>query len=134
MTTDPDTSLDLNPPSDVCLLLRAHAQQHWLNREVMPVLSELEDRDAVPEDQVAAALAYLEVLWLEASLRAAETDAAFAKLNETAGGADEGLRAQVRRYHAAVRDLHQAVEAHVTELVAAPEEMHRVPSARDPAL
>ncbi len=123
MTTDPDIQLDSPPPSEVCLLLRAHALQHWLNREVMPVVSELQDRDQVPEDQVGAALAYLEVLWLEASLRAAETDAAFAKLNETAGGTDKGLRSQVRRYHEAVRALHKAVEGHVAELVSAPVEM-----------
>jgi hypothetical protein len=132
MTTDPDTPLDPVPPSDVCLLLRAHAHQQWLNREVMPIVSDLKDRDSVPEDEVAAALAYLEVLWFEASLRAAETEAAFAQLDEAgdnAGGAGEnggggqGLRGQVRRYHEAVRSLHEAVEAHVRELVAAPADM-----------
>jgi hypothetical protein len=104
-------------------MLRAHAQQQWLNREVMPVLSDLKDRESVPEDQVAAALAYLEVLWFEASLRAAETDAAFAKLNETAPDAERGLRGQVRRYHDAVGALHEAVERRVMELVAAPADM-----------
>ncbi len=123
MNPNPDISLDSVPPSDVCLMLRAHAQQQWLNREVMPVLSDLKDRESVPEDQVAAALAYLEVLWFEASLRAAETDAAFAKLNETAPDAERGLRGQVRRYHDAVGALHEAVERRVMELVAAPADM-----------
>jgi hypothetical protein len=104
-------------------MLRAHAQQQWLNRQVMPVLSDLKNRESVPEDQVAAAIAYLEVLWLEASLRAAETDAEFARLNATMDAPDGGLHGQVRRYHAAVRSLHKAVEARVAELVCAPADM-----------
>jgi hypothetical protein len=126
---DPATHTDLTAPFDVCLMLRAHAQQHWLNQQVMPVLSELEERDSVPEDQVAAALAYLEVLWYEASLRAGETEAAFAKLNASAGGGEQRLHETVRRYHASVSRLHQAVEGHVVKLVAAPSDMR----ARDSA-
>jgi hypothetical protein len=126
---DPAKHADLTAPSDVCLMLRAHAQQHWLNRQVMPVLSELEDRDSVPEDQVGAALAYLEVLWHEASIRAGETEAAFAKLNAAASSGEQRLHEKVRRYHASVSQLHQAVEDHVTKLVAAPSDMR----AHDPA-
>ena len=67
--TDP-----VSPPSDICLLLRAHAEQRWLCHEVLPVLRQLERGDSLPEEQLGAALAYLEVLWIEASQRAAETD------------------------------------------------------------
>ena len=69
-----------HPVSDVCLLLRAHAEQGWLNHELVPIVHQLEHRDSLAEEEVEAALAYLEVLWLEASLRAAETDAAYADL------------------------------------------------------
>jgi len=116
-------------PSDVCLMLRAHAQQYWLDREVMPVLSELEDRDSVPDDQVGAALAYLEVLWFEASIRAGETEAAFAKLNDAATRGEQRLHEQVRRYHASVSKLHKAVESHVSKLVAAPADLYEHDSA-----
>ena len=66
----------VSPTSDISLLLRAHAEQRWLSHEVLPVLRQLEQRDCLPEEQLGAALAYLEVLWIEASQRAAETDAA----------------------------------------------------------
>jgi hypothetical protein len=66
--------------ADVRLLLRAHAEEVWLRRRVLPVVGELEDGTAVPEEQLGAALAYLEVIWLEALRRAAETDAAGAAL------------------------------------------------------
>ena len=71
---------EISPPSDVCLLLRAHAEQRWLSLEVGPVLRQLQQRDELPEEQLGAALAYLEVLWIEAAQRAAETDAAYAQL------------------------------------------------------
>ena len=71
---------EISPPSDVCLLLRAHAEQRWLSLEVGPVLRQLQRRDELPEEQLGAALAYLEVLWIEAAQRAAETDAAYAQL------------------------------------------------------
>lgn len=81
---------DQSPPSDVCLLLRAYAEQRWLSQEVGPVLHQLQQRDSLPEEQLGAALAYLEVLWIEASQRAAETDAAYAQLEacERAAKAD----------------------------------------------
>jgi fructose-specific component phosphotransferase system IIB-like protein len=110
------------PPADVCLLLRAHAEQRWLSREVVPVLRQLESIDELPEEQLGAALAYLEVTWLEATRHAAETDAAFAALEDAAPGARETLSAKARRYHAAVRLLREAAGRRVARLIAAPGE------------
>jgi hypothetical protein len=111
---------DQSPPSDVCLLLRAHAEQRWLSREVVPVLRQLQTPDALPEEQLGAALAYLEVTWLEASRHAAETDAAFAALDDAARDADEALPSNALRYHTAVRLLREAVGQHVAAFIAAP--------------
>jgi hypothetical protein len=107
-----------NPPSDVCLLLRAYAEQRWLSREVVPVLRQLETPDALPEEQLGAALAYLEVTWLEAARHAAETDAALTALADTEPDFDEALPSKARRYHAAVRFLREAVGRHVARLIA----------------
>ena len=107
----------LSPPTDVHLLLRSHAQQHWLSREVIPVLRQLEKRD-LPEEQLGAAYAYLEVLWIEASRRAAETDAACAQLDAACTDAEEPLREKVRRYHLAVRNMHESLSRHITKLLA----------------
>jgi hypothetical protein len=107
-----------NLPSDVCLLLRAYAEQRWLSREIVPVLRQLETPDALPEEQLGAALAYLEVTWLEAARHAAETDAAFATLADTEPDFDEALPSKARRYHAAVRFLREAVGRHVARLIA----------------
>jgi hypothetical protein len=129
---------DLSPPSDVCLLLRAHAEQRWLSLELNPVLRQLQQPDCLPEEQLGAALAYLEVLWIEAAQRAAETDAAYAALEaceratETDADAVCALRessledggwtlpSKARRYHAAVRTLRDVLGRHVTELLAIP--------------
>jgi len=116
---------DQSPPSDVCLLLRAHAEQRWLSLELSPVLRQLQQRDSLPEEQLGAALAYLEVLWIEASQRAAETDAAYATLmacERTAetdatgtlpdAAIDDGgwtLPSKARRYHAAVQTLREVL-------------------------
>jgi hypothetical protein len=132
MTQDPDPS----PPSDVCLLLRAHAEQRWLSLELGPVLNQLQQRDSLPEEQLGAALAYLEVLWMEASQRAAETEAAYAQLEvseltaETeaveiqphAALADGGrtLPSKARRYHAAVRTFRDVLGRQVAALIAVP--------------
>jgi hypothetical protein len=70
-------------PPDVSLLLRAHAEQRWLSREVIPVLRQIETRERLPEEQLPAALAYLEVIWCEARRRARETDTARAHLPES---------------------------------------------------
>jgi hypothetical protein len=133
-----------SPPSDVCLLLRAHAEQRWLSSEVLPVLRELEQRDSLPEEQLGAALAYLEVIWIEASRRATETDATFAELEATCATEDqtpvrEGplggahlpstachdaagreLSTKARRYHASVRTLRELMGDHVSRLLASP--------------
>jgi hypothetical protein len=111
---------DQSPPSDVCLLLRAYAEQRWLSREVVPVLRQLETPDELPEEQLGAALAYLEVSWLEASRLAAETEAALADLEAARLAAEETLPSKARRYHAAVRFLREAVGRHVADRIAVP--------------
>jgi hypothetical protein len=116
MPHDPDQS----PPSDVCLLLRAYAEQRWLSREVISVVRQLENIDELPEEQLGAALAYLEVTWLEAARHAAETDAAFAALDHDAPDAEEALPSKARRYHTAVCALREAVDRRVSILLAVP--------------
>ena len=111
-----------HPVSDVCLLLRAHAEQGWLNHELVPILHQLEHRDSFPEEEVEAALAYLEVLWLEASLRAAETDAAYADLEAIDATGERGLSRAARSYHSAVRALRDSVGQHVARLLGPPAE------------
>jgi hypothetical protein len=113
----------VSPTSDICLLLRAHAEQRWLSHEVLPVLRQLEDRDSLPEEQLGAALAYLEVLWIEASQRAAESDAAYAELQAASLYAEPPLHGKARSYHAAVIRLREAIARHVHKLVAAPSDM-----------
>ncbi len=98
------------------LLLRADAEQCWLNREVIPVLQHLETRERLPEDEVCAALAYLEAMWNEAMARARETDAAHAYLRARAQEL-ETLSGPADRYHAAVRALRGIVAERVTPLV-----------------
>ena len=110
---------DQSPPSDVCLLLRAYAEQRWLSREVVPVLRQLEAPDELPEEQLGAALAYLEVTWMEASRLAAETDTALADLEATRLATEEALPSKARHYHAAVSFLREAVGRHVADLIAA---------------
>ncbi len=75
----------LSHPSDMCLLLRAYAEQRWIAGELLPVVRELESPEQVPEEQLGAALAYLEVLWVDARRRASETDAALEALGAGAG-------------------------------------------------
>ena len=86
MTSEPDS----RALSDVCLLLRAHAEQGWLNHELLPLLRQLEQGDALAEEELGAALAYLEVLWIEAAQRAAETEAARADLDAALTSARPG--------------------------------------------
>jgi hypothetical protein len=131
MTHDPE----LSPPSDVCLLLRAHAEQRWLNLEVGPVLRQLQQRDSLPEEQLGAAMAYLEVLWIEAAQRAGETDAAYSQLEaceppattgadrdqpDSLDGGGGTLPSKARRYHAAVRTLREVLGRQVAALLATP--------------
>jgi hypothetical protein len=103
-----------NRPStfDVCLLLRAHAELRWLNNELTPVLREIEQRETIAAQQLGAALAYLEVLWIEAGARARETEAARVEL-DALGGGEHSLAEKARRYHAAVRRLRDGLERRV---------------------
>jgi hypothetical protein len=109
--------------ADVSLLLRAHAEQHWLSREVIPVLRQIETRERLPEEQLPAALAYLEMIWSEAGSRAWETDAARALLS---AGSDSGssqelaLAARASVYGEAVLRLREVVTRRVLPLLAAP--------------
>jgi hypothetical protein len=107
--------------SDICLLLRAHGEQLWLDSKVIPVIRQLEQRDALPEDQLGAALAYLEVLWIEARTRAAETDAAYAAFGPASADADASLHEKAHRYHAALRRLRTSLANRVERLLATDE-------------
>ena len=115
VANDPPTP---TPPSDVCLLLRAHAEQIWLNHELVPVLHQLEERDRLSDEQDRAALAYLEFLWAEASGRAAGTEAAYEELARPGAEDDRTLSSAARHYHAAVRGLREALARKVAALVA----------------
>jgi len=111
-----------SPLSDVCLLLRAHAEHSWLNHQVMPVVREIEQRDALAEGQLGAAMAYLEVLWIEATQRAAETEAAHADLDAIDAAAERPLSGKARGYHAVVRSIRSRLAVHVQRLLAVPAE------------
>jgi hypothetical protein len=99
----------------MCLLLRAHCEQHWLDSELLPVLDELEHPDALPEEQRGAALAYLEVLSLDAHMRASDTDAAAAHLDAVGHHGERFLADKARRYHAAVRRQRHAIGQRVDQ-------------------
>ncbi len=103
----------LSDPQDICLLLRAHGEQRWLTTEVLPVLRQIETPGSLPEDQLGAALAYLELLWLDARRRARETDATCSKLLEQGLHRDHALYEGARSYCAAVRDLRAEVARRV---------------------
>ncbi len=121
--TDPNHSphFDRSSVADVCLLLRAHAESRWLSNQLIPVLREIELRESISEQQLATALAYLEVLWIEACSRARETDSARVEL-EALGSSDIALYEKAQRYHAAVRRLRDGVERRVARLLAVPDE------------
>jgi hypothetical protein len=112
---------DQSPPADVCLLLRAHAEARWLSRELVPLVRELEhDRASELEEDLAsaAAVAYLEVLAIEARRHATETDAARSELDALAPNGHHALDCNARRYHAAVRRLRAVVDRRVQLLLA----------------
>lgn len=117
--SEPSTTTPLPPSADVSLLLRAHSEQRWLSREVIPVVRQIESPEQLPDEQLPAATAYLEVIWAEAAARARETDAALRQLGEL-DHASEPLPTRARRYHTAVRALRLAVARRVTPLIAAP--------------
>ncbi len=113
-----------SPPCDVSLMLRAHAELRCLSREVVPVLRQLETGEGLPEEQYGAAMAYLEVTWLQARNRAQETDAARRRLCGAAGQeheADADLYGGACRYHDAVRELRSVVRARLMSLMSAAE-------------
>lgn len=143
--TEPSETTGAREPSsvsDLCLLLRAHAEARWLCDEVEPVLRQIESDDAMSEAELEAARAYLEVLWIEACGRAAETEATLGTLapapgadsteNGTAGasangasatsasGCDLTLQGRARRYHSAVRHMRDTAARRVSDLVRAP--------------
>jgi hypothetical protein len=93
------------------LLLRADAEQSWLNREVIPVLRQIERQEPLPGEQVGAALAYLEDSWSQALLRARQTDAAH---DLSAGRRQTRLGEHAERYHTAVRALRRIVAERVS--------------------
>jgi hypothetical protein len=106
----------VSDPLDICMLLRAHGEHHWLLSELLPVLRQVEQPGSIPEDQLGAAYAYLEVLWLDAARRAAETDAACDGLGPLDRDRDPVLYEKARRYHAAVRRLRLVLGERVTQL------------------
>jgi hypothetical protein len=122
---------DRSSVADVCLLLRAHAESRWLSNQLVPVMREIELRDAITDEQLATALAYLEVLWIEACARARETESARVEL-DALGSGDRELYDKARRYHAAARRLRDGVERRVARLLAVPndDELPRAPSER----
>jgi hypothetical protein len=101
------------------LLLRAHGESRWLSNELAPVLREIELRETISDRQLATALAYLEVLWIEAGSRARETESARVEL-DAFGSLDPSLYAKALRYHAAVRRLRGTIEVRVCRLLAIP--------------
>lgn len=72
------------PPRDIALLLRAHSEQRWLSREVIPVVRQIETGERLPEEQLPAAIAYLEVIWAEALALARAADTALHALDTPA--------------------------------------------------
>jgi hypothetical protein len=123
-------TLNHRPPSELYLLLRAHAEARWLSQEVVPVLHQLEQDSALSEEELAAALAYLEVLWIEARGRAALTEASFTELDArganhevAAANGHQTLHGRARRYHAAARRLRAAAAHRVAELRAFPADL-----------
>jgi hypothetical protein len=112
-----------SPASDVCLLLRSHAESRWLSNELVPVLREIERGDSISERQLGAAHAYLEVLWIEACGRARETESARVELDALGADSEQTLHEKALRYHAAVRRLRGLIERRVTRLLAAPSDV-----------
>ena len=118
---------------DVCLLLRAHAEARWLGNELTPVLCEIEQRETIADQQLGAALAYLEVLWIEACARARETEAARVEL-DALGAGEQSLPEKARRYHSAVRRLRNRLERRVERQLAVPDARRAELPSIDPRL
>jgi hypothetical protein len=100
-------------PPDISLLLRVHGEQRWLVGSVIPLIRQLEQLGELAEHELGPALSYLEVMWLEAGLRAAQTDAARAELDADEALGAHHLAERARRYHSAVRRLREVVDRRV---------------------
>jgi hypothetical protein len=111
-----------SPLSDVCLLLRANAEQSWLNDDVAPVVRELQQCGSLPEELLTAALVYLEVIWIEASRRAEATDAAYDRLLAIESADERALFGEAHAYHATVSALRSDLARRVEELLVTPVE------------
>ena len=98
-------------PCCVTLLLRAHAEQGFLRREVLPVLSQLEEPGELDCSERSAALAFLEVAWLEAQLRAFATDLTRATVIGAERAPSDRLQRPAELYYRSLR----ALRAHVGE-------------------
>jgi hypothetical protein len=125
------TPFDQSLPSDITLLLRADAEHCWLHREVIPVLRQVESRERLPDEQVGAALAYLETTWSEATIRARQTDAAHTRLTAR-NGSRNPLSGPADRYHTMVRTLRGILAERVTPLVERTPALERI-QAQAPA-
>jgi hypothetical protein len=102
--------------AEVRLLLRAHAEAKWLTSRVIPVVRELEREPGRPRRHAGTTLAYLEVLWIEACGRAAETDGARVELDTPRRNGD-ALHERARRFHAAVRRMRAETAPRVEHLI-----------------
>jgi hypothetical protein len=105
-------------PPDISLLLRVYGEQRWLLCEVLPVLREAESAGAISEDDLPAALAYLEMLWSQAARLAAQTDSAAVVLDPADTRCSQILVAKAQRYHAAIRRLRVGMATRVKHLTA----------------
>lgn len=112
-------------PADVDLMLRAHAETRCLSREVIPVLRQIETGHGLPCEQYGAAMAYLEVSWLQARRCAQESDAAYRQLTalpsretDTRQDPDE-LHGRACRYYESVKTLRDVARRRVGMLLGA---------------
>jgi hypothetical protein len=127
MSEDRNRTPLFESPPDVSLLLLAHSEQHLLSSKVIPVVRQLETGERLPEEQLPAAAAYLEVIWAEAVGRARATDAARRHLDEVEPVL-QPLTARARRYHATVRTLREAIAQRVVPLITG--QLHRIGEQR----
>lgn len=124
------------PLHDIGLLLRAHAELRCLYREVMPVLRQLETGEDLPDEQCGAAMAYLEVSWLEARSHARETDCAHEELHGQpsadfrSSDREEDLYSGACRYYEAVKALRMEIASRVSLVLGGSKrELQYVPEA-----
>jgi hypothetical protein len=125
-------------PVDVDLMLRAHAETRCLSREVIPVLRQIETGNGLPQEQYGAAMAYLEVTWLQARRCAQESDAAYRQLrslpgDETPARADrDELHGGACRYYEAVKALREVAGRRVGMLLGCVEHVALRPCETSP--